>query len=120
MSDEQSTTETTYEAACRCPKCSQPGHVRVKAPAPKGAKLPRGTQIHHVYCENKLCPWLDSCWMVQVNADGSVPPPRNHRGEPKLYAGFEKDAQMARDLLAALQMQADAQTKPGAEIRGPR
>jgi hypothetical protein len=117
MTDEESTTETTYERACRCPKCGSPGHARIKAPAPKAARLPLGTQLHTVYCENKLCKWYNTCWVVQVNSDGSVPPPSNHTRERKLYAGFEGDDEFANRLMASLQAQAEAEVKPGAEIR---
>jgi hypothetical protein len=115
--------DSTYEEATRCPKCGNPGNVRKKTAAPREANLPRGTTIHHVYCEHELCPWYDTTWMVQVNADGSVPPPKNHRGQPKIYQGFENHDQMARDITAAMEAQVRRETDPDQsqhEIRGPR
>lgn len=110
----------TYEAACRCPKCGKPGEVRLKEAAPREAKLPPGTELHTVYCVTELCRWHETSWFVQVNKDGSIPPPRNHTGEKKLYAKFEGHDQMARDVMRALQDQYDASTQEGgAEIKSP-
>jgi hypothetical protein len=111
------TQDTTYEEARRCPKCGNPGEVDSIKDGPRN--LPRGTKIHTVYCRNQVCPWLDTCWLVQVNSDGTVPPPSNHKGERKLYEHFEDHDQMARDIMSALQAQQDATTKPGAEVRNP-
>jgi hypothetical protein len=116
-------TETTYEEATRCPKCGNPGEVAIKAPAPRQARLPRGTQIHTVYCRRELCPWNNTCWMVQVNADGTVPAPKNHRGEPKLYAGFEGHDNQANELIKQVRenaaLEEEQQRQPGHEQRNP-
>lgn len=103
----------TYEEACLCPRCSQAGSVRVKNAAPPDAHLPRGTQIHLVYCENKECRWYNTPWTVQVNADGSVPAPRDHTKEPKLYAGFEGHDRQAEEIVKALKKNAELETNPG-------
>lgn len=108
--------ESIFEEAKRCPKCGKPGNDRTMYPAPKV----RGAMIHMIYCENKLCTWFDTCWMVQVNADGSIPPPQNHSREPKVYVGFENHDQMARDIRAQLEAQTKAETEGRhAEIRNP-
>jgi hypothetical protein len=115
--------QTTYEEATRCPKCEQPGNVRLKEPAgrpaPGTTPLPKGTQLHTVYCENTFCKWYNSCWIVQVNPDGTVPAAKNHTGEPKIYQGQENADQVARDILRALEIQNQRSTEPGAEIRNP-
>lgn len=108
----------TYETATRCPKCDHPGNVRIKEAAPRSANLKLGTQLHTVYCENRACKWFDTCWYVQVNSDGSIPLPKNHRGESKIYANFEGHDQAARDLVASLEAAELAQRTPGAELRG--
>lgn len=110
-------TDTSYEEACRCPKCGKPGEVTDKSPA---KNLKRGTALHTVYCRTELCRWFNTCWYVQVNPDGSVPEAKNHTGEPKLYQGFENHDQMARDIMRALEAQSDAEIRPGSEIRGKR
>lgn len=114
--------QTTYEEASRCPKCSKPGNTRRKARA-SGRGIRPGTEIHHIYCENELCPWYNTCWMVQVNPDGSVPPPTNHTNQPKTYAGFEYHDAQAKELLAALEAQRQAEIAspddPRHEIRNP-
>jgi hypothetical protein len=108
----------TYQEATRCPKCDKPGNVRIRVPAPRAAKLPPGTQIHTAYCENPLCKWYDQvCRLVQVNPDGSVPAPRDHRHEPKLYTGLPDDEALSNQILAGLARQAEAEITPGAEVR---
>lgn len=109
------TPDTSYEEAKRCPKCKQPGNVRLMRPAPNI----RGAMLHMIYCENELCVWHDEVWMVQVNADGSVPPPTDHRGEQKIYVGFENHDQMARDILRMLEAQQKLETEGHGEIRNP-
>lgn len=57
---------TSLEDATYCPKCGQQG-VKVKeTPGPKGGK------IFVIHCQNAVCPWLDSGWVVQVKSDGTV------------------------------------------------
>jgi len=61
-------TTTTFEDACHCPKCDNPGEERVTT------KLARGHGVmHYIYCVSELCPWFDTPWMVQTLDDGSVP-----------------------------------------------
>ena len=113
-------SETTYEEACRCPKCKHPGEVRIKRPAPREAGLKHGTMIHQVYCVHELCPWYNTAWMIQVNADGSVPPPQNHTGKNKLYIQ-DKDADaMAARVRAMIDQQIEIETNRGGhgEVRG--
>jgi hypothetical protein len=68
---------------------------------------------HTIYCRQKLCPWEDTCWIVQVNPDGSVPAPRDHAGEAKVYIGFETHDQEARDLRRALELEKQRSTQEG-------
>ena len=118
-------SDSTYEEAKRCPKCSQPGEVGPIYPAPEQARLPKGTTIHVVYCRNKLCTWFDTAWNVQVNPDGSVPPPKNHRGEPKLYAGVKDHDTLADRIVRGMQEQlrleqeANDNGHRGYEIKNP-
>jgi hypothetical protein len=116
-------SDSTYEEAVRCPKCRQPGDVQVKRGAPKEARLPVGTMLHTVYCMNQVCPWFETCWMIQVNRDGTVPPPKDHRGGKKVYQGFEGHDDLAKQIVAGLEAQQRAETDPDVgkhEIRGPR
>lgn len=84
------------------------------------ANLPRGTMIHLIYCETELCPWYNTCWQVQVNPDGSIPYPKDHRGEPKLYANIEGHDQLAAQIRDALELQRLKEIKPGnREVRNP-
>lgn len=107
----------TFEEARRCPICGNPGEDRkaIKSTAIAGAKL------HYIYCVTQLCRWYDTFWIVQVNKDGSIPPPTNHTGEKKVYEGFEGHDQKAEELVNMLKKNAQAETQPGGvEIRNPR
>lgn len=74
--------------------------------------------VHLVYCENDLCPWYDTCWMVQVNADGSVPPPTDHTGAPKIYERFEGHDQVAEQIRQSIRRQQRIETEGGGgEVR---
>jgi hypothetical protein len=53
--------------------------------------------------------WYNTPYIVQVNPDGSIPQPRDHRGEQKVYEGFESHDALARDIRAALEADRVAQ-----------
>lgn len=109
---------TTYEEAKTCPKCGKIGEVTRKEAAPRSARLAPGTEIHHITCKTELCPWYNTiCRIVQVNPDGTVPPPTNHTGTSKVYVGFEDHNEKAALIRKALQADAERETQPGHEIR---
>lgn len=56
----------TIEEATYCPKCGQQGIQVKQSPGPKGGK------VFVIHCQNKLCTWLDTGWVVQVKSDGTV------------------------------------------------
>lgn len=109
--------ESTFEEAKRCPKCNQPGDDRSQI---KSTGV-RGATVHQIYCMTKLCPWYDTPWLVQVNADGTIPQPTDHTNSSKVYVGFEQHDQIARDIEAALRAQAELETQRDGhgEIRNP-
>ncbi len=103
----------TYETACICPKCSLPGQVVKKMVPDKVANLPQGTMIHMIYCRTEYCKWFNTPWTVQVNRDGSIPAPKDHKGGPKLYQGFGGHDEEAIRIVESLKRNAIAETKPG-------
>jgi hypothetical protein len=111
---------TTYEEACKCPKCGLPGDVRSKSPA-RGASRP-GAVVHMVYCVNDKCVWYDTSWVIQVNSDGSIPEPTvtHKRGDvDKLFPGRPSD-EMTERAIASVQRQLDLETQQGGgEISNP-
>ena len=114
-------TLTTFEEAKLCPKCGRTGEDRAQIPAPRDAKLPRGTKIHFIYCVTELCRWFNTPWQVQVNPDGSIPAPRNHSGEHKVYANIEGHDDMALALAKNLKQQFEDEQDPDKrEIRRGR
>jgi len=64
---DRSDSLTTYEEARQCPKCHQYG---VHAQTDSG---PRGSKIETYVCDNEICLWYQTGWVVQVNRDGSIP-----------------------------------------------
>lgn len=112
---------TTLEEAKICPRCGQPGEDRMTLPAPAAANFKAGTTIHMIYCMVKVCRWYETCWQVQVNPDGSIPAPRDHTGEPKIYANIEGHTDLANKIQEALMLQREMEIDPGRrEIRNPR
>jgi hypothetical protein len=107
-------SEDTYEDRKHCPKCKEPGEETKSIQVPG---LPKGTTVKTIYCRNERCRWFDTCWMVQVNPDGSVPPPKDHTKEPKLYEGFEGHDQLANQLMQAIENDRLASLEKHAEIR---
>lgn len=66
-------TDTTYDEARRCPRCNELG-------SDEGSKSgPRGSRMHTIRCRNERCRWYNTTYIVQVNRDGSIPPPETHR-----------------------------------------
>lgn len=68
-------SDTTFEEARRCPKCAEPGSGVGSVAAPNGGK------IHTFMCKNSRCRWCDTTYVVQVNADGSIPEPNINRAK---------------------------------------
>ncbi len=107
--------QSTYEEARRCPKCQQPGEDRHQELAHDG----KGSTIHHIYCVNNRCRWYNTPWLVQVNKDGSVPPPTDHKGQAKEYRPNSGDGELAAAIIASVERdQALSMQKDGhGEIR---
>jgi hypothetical protein len=102
-----------------------PGDDRSQTPI-KDKELKYGEAVvHMIYCVNgragdpeHSCPWYNTSWSVQVNPDGSIPPPQNHRGQPKKYGDLVTPEQTKR-LVDNLQRQLDAEVEENSEIRRP-
>jgi len=107
-------SEETFEDRTHCPKCKEAGEETSSVPAPEA---PKGTTLKTIYCRNKRCRWFDTCWMVQVNPDGSVPEPVDHSKKPKSYLGFETHKEEAAQIMAALERDRQASMNPHSEIR---
>jgi hypothetical protein len=103
---------TTFEEAKKCPRCATPGEDRKTQSA-----AIRGATVHHIYCVNENCKWYNTPWLVQVNADGSIPPPTNHKGKDKVYVGFEDHDGLAKQLVDAIKRDDAASVEKGSEIR---
>lgn len=96
--------ESRFEQAKRCPQCKNPGDIRKQQLAPRMSGLPFGTKILHIYCVSRPCDWYNTPWIVQVNADGTIPAPTDHKGEEKVYVGFEGHDAEAEALVLQLKM----------------
>lgn len=76
-------SDSKLEEASRCPKCANPGReVRAIPSREKGV-------IHVYLCENSLCMWSGTTWIVQVLPDGTIPDRKRGSKEfPKLPEGL--------------------------------
>jgi|SRR5882757_514704 len=100
-------TRPAFETASICPRCDTPGEDR------KEEREPKGSTLHYIYCVNDRCKWFDTFWIVTVNADGTVPAPKDHTGEKKIYKGFEGHDRRAAELIDTLKRNAEAELRPG-------
>lgn len=113
---------TRYEEAKKCPKCGKPGEIRKSYPAPQSSGLKPGTEIRLCYCTTEKpfeCPWYNTSWTIQVNPDGTVPPPRDHTFSPKEYVADPEADDIIRRIEESLTMQKVIETERGGhgEIR---
>lgn len=69
-------SDTTLNEARRCPKCEEPGEETGKRPLERRQGVTRGAMLHEFKCRNKRCKWFDTPFFVQINPDGTVPPPQ--------------------------------------------
>jgi hypothetical protein len=103
---------TTFEEAKQCPKCGKPGDDTGSRPTNR-----RGVKVHTIFCRNRVCPWLDTSWIVQVNQDGSIPEAYSGHGR-KQYPKVSKE--MESRINQGIQSQIDAETRSGGgEVSGP-
>jgi hypothetical protein len=99
-----------FEQAQACPRCEQPGEVT------STVNIADGKKQATIYCRNKRCRWLNTCWLVTINADGTVPAPQDHTGAHKIYQGFEEHDRMASQIQEAIERD-DRIAKLGGEVK---
>lgn len=106
---------TTFEEARDCPKCGRPGEDTAQARVFSQNRQEMVT-VHTIYCRTPLCPWENTCWVVQVNADGSLPQPGANLGD-KQYPKLSPESETR--VREALEEQLRRETEPGTELRNP-
>lgn len=104
---------TTYEEAKLCPRCGMPGEEVSQVPSPKRSI------VHVIYCRNSECKWFNTSWLVQVNADGSIPTAEHQLTERKKFPALPSHEAGAERIMEALRLDKEAQTRKGAELRRP-
>ena len=67
-------TETTFEVAKRCPICTEPGRDTGRT-----QRGPHGSTIRIIECANSRCRWFNTTYLIQTNADGTIPEPTTNR-----------------------------------------
>lgn len=100
--------DTTYEEAARCPKCEEPG----QEVAAETRTIRGGAQLRTIYCRNSRCAWCNTPWVVQVNPDGTVPPPTTDRQK-----SFPKLPDRTEAVQASLERLQNSTLETGSEIR---
>lgn len=78
-------SDTTFEAAKRCPKCQEPGHQR------HVERLRDGGKVFGLECKNQVCPWYDTGWVVQVDKDGEIPDRMDKPRAPTVHANISDE-----------------------------
>jgi len=110
---------TKLDDAKLCPRCKLPGEETAKIPTRK-----RGTYALHMMCRNERCKWFNTGWLVQVNPDGTVPDPVDHKQsrEPGFFQNLGRpDPALARRIEHIAENQLEQETQPGGgEISNPR
>lgn len=104
-------TDSTYDEARRCPKCKELGDKTSEQSL--RTSMQRGAKLHIFTCRNERCKWFETTWSVQVNPDGTIPPPTLHRDKNfrPLPSGREQR------VVEQLERQYQAEMNPGAEVR---
>lgn len=75
--------ETTLQTARKCPKCNSEGALVSTQPT-EDLKL-----TGYVYqCENKVCPWFSTRWVVTADEDDKVTT-RDPGHDPKRFPAME-------------------------------
>jgi hypothetical protein len=75
--------DTTFEEARRCPKCAEPGQGPIRkrpisvwnSDGTRRHGITPGAMLHEFMCKNERCRWFNTSWQVQINPDGTIPPP---------------------------------------------
>jgi len=101
-------TDTTLDAARRCPRCQELGVEENRKPQRGG-----GTTLTFG-CRNERCRWYKQPgWVVDVRPDGTLPDPNRHRNKV-----FPKMPDFTSRMQESVDRQIEAETGPGTpEIR---
>lgn len=83
--------DTTFEEARRCPRCKNFGDEWSRHPGD------RNSTVYVFVCVTEGCKWHDTTWIVQVNADGSIPTRNREREDKEFKPLSETEKQHARD-----------------------
>jgi hypothetical protein len=105
--------QTTLEEARRCPRCDEPGQKGEERALDRTSGATRGARLFMFYCRNGRCRWYNTSWGVQVNPDGTVPPPTTSRD--KFFRPLPDDGGRTAESLEEMQKlteQAHAEIHP--------
>jgi hypothetical protein len=100
--------DTTYEEARRCSRCGDPGRL-----VRKDRMQDRSGKLHVLTCDNKRCRRYQTNWLIQVNPDGTIPPPITDR--EKRFRPLPK--RRSEDVQEALDRQLAAELTKNSEVR---
>jgi hypothetical protein len=54
-----------FSQAQECPQCGHTGKIKHSDPVIGGT-------VHMMICDNKVCPWYQTGWVVETDANGEV------------------------------------------------
>lgn len=83
--------ETTFEEAKRCPRCEEPGRDTGRT-----QRGPHGSTLRIIECVNPRCRWFNTTYIIQTNADGTIPEPTLTRDKSFRPLPERTDAQVEK------------------------
>lgn len=104
-----------WDEASRCPRDGTQGKIVFERAAKDALGHVNGV-LKTLECGLESCEYSKTGWLVQVRPDGTIPDPPEKRDKFFQSRISEANKQAIRDMLAA---QAEAELRPGAEVRNP-
>ncbi len=85
--------DTTLQTARKCPKCNNEGAMVTQQPT----ETPKLTG-YVFQCENKVCPWYTTRWVVTADEDDKVPV-RDTGHDPKRFPAVPRISERQRQAI---------------------
>lgn len=94
MADQDPTAPVTVEQAAKCPKCGKPGRLNYSAKHTDDNGV--DWDVVAYICDNELCIWLNTGWLVQSDKNGIVyQRDQGERGQDKQFERMSPDLKAA-------------------------
>src|SRR5436305_15045216 len=95
----------TVDEAARCPKCREVGKVV------RSGRGPQLSTARNYQCENEMCRWFQTGWVVQIKADGTIP--ERSQGDKTFEPLDLAQRQAGQRMIEAIEEEENRPTGPG-------